>query len=1073
MSVSMQQLSFMQSDYVEDEALDPNLLGGSEDDESDSETGETSLAPEPIFSALLRTAARKLWGDDPVIDDFVTHVAPHLSDLLGHVTAKGGIFAEEMRAAGARDVERYGDDQSMRSHLINGLFPVLHIAHTLQSWRAPQFRYYDDTVRRLFIAGDVLHDWLKLPGVEAELEAAGVRHDTVNAAQHRAVVEQIFRVWGGRLRLDDFLAPIGGLDYRLHDLIFIACNTQVKWGTLRNLAALPQLTLPGPQLDLTEQLSRLADYLAYIARNPRIVASDKYIHSVLSGLSNQNAHLVYHHVADVRGVITNLIHNAALESRRNDDCVPLLYAPTGIVYLARKEAQFIPDLDTVAEAVVQKVRKVGGFRLSNSLTGFGRDGKGLKYAAYYSLFFETLDMLDVAVAAAAKIIHEGKKPSAGKRYAKLATDGWMDGDVDLVLPDDFRVDQMAEWCYQAEKIARDAPGGGSAARFLIDAMGLGDIYEDFLSVPRDARAGGVGYHWYFAAGHYLKRTTGLDPAAWQERIQDFSRQLKAYLLDQQKKSDTPAEADDGFGDLRKYVKQILHFGPITQPAATDGDGTSLFATELDRYANAKKRGRGTTAMCALCSSPYTVNKQEEAAALFAPQVYSNKMALHGSSAIRDICSICGLEMMLRQILMNRSNASGGRFEGRRLRYLYFYPTYFFTPETLEIFRILHTRLRRISFTELRRQLVTETEGTSEVRLDPAIWQRLEPLLMTPEAEFSEEEDRYLRMHFPENEPVTFYFMGVPPPGRDAKDAESWVHPAFLSLLLPLCVDVKVVASESQMPVLAEADELAETVFLDGAHAAIGYIVGRERINLDRVLPALQRLTTSYLIHMDGNSEPGGKDFYRWQQFPALARHLSESPLYAFWYLKKWQRKAKADAIPAEKASQYLRYIHFLAEGGNLTMTHASTLTELYRQFYRAKPRPNSNSILRPVTIAAKTLMEADRRLFSDVDSLIQLVTGELDRFILRVSENKADGRLPKGIDKPTRDQAIRSFADYFVRDLFFDILRSDISALRGKQLNLLKSACEVVYRDLDAQYWVERGAADEAIEPESEEDREA
>ncbi|MEZ4684297.1 MAG: hypothetical protein R2932_59805 [Caldilineaceae bacterium] len=36
-----------------------------------------------------------------------------------------------------------------------------------------QFRYYDDTVRRVFMAGYVLHDWLKLPEVEAELATHG------------------------------------------------------------------------------------------------------------------------------------------------------------------------------------------------------------------------------------------------------------------------------------------------------------------------------------------------------------------------------------------------------------------------------------------------------------------------------------------------------------------------------------------------------------------------------------------------------------------------------------------------------------------------------------------------------------------------------------------------------------------------------------------------------------------------------------------------------------------------------------------------------------------------------------
>ena len=119
--------------------------------------------------------------------------------------------------------------------------------------------------------------------------------------------------------------------------------------------------------------------------------------------------------------------------------------------------------------------------------------------------------------------------------------------------------------------------------------------------------------------------------------------------------------------------------------------------ELAQYENAKRTGRGRTAVCSLCSSPFEVTKQQEAAILFAPQVYSNKLPLHGSTAIRDICPICSLEMMLRQLLMNRSNAIGGRFEGRQIRYLYFYPTYFFSPETLEMFRVVHNRLQRIQF----------------------------------------------------------------------------------------------------------------------------------------------------------------------------------------------------------------------------------------------------------------------------------------------------------------------------------------------------------------------------------------
>ncbi|MBW7884273.1 MAG: type I-D CRISPR-associated protein Cas10d/Csc3 [Caldilineaceae bacterium] len=1052
------------------------------DEINETPSGLPSLAAEPLFSALLRRAVLRLWGEDPVLLDFVSMVAPQLSDRLGHVSAKGGQFAEQKRSEGA-DVSRYRFDQSMRAHLVNGLFPVLHIAHTLRRWGAPQLRYYDDTLRRVFIASYVLHDWLKLPEVDGQLEAAGLTHDKINMVEHRDEIERIFLDWGVQLGLDHFLSAVGGVKTLLHDLIYVACNTQIKWGTLRNLAVLPKLQLPSPQLDLAEQLSRLADYLAYVVRNPRQAAADRSLHREISTLSNQTAFLAYHHIADVRGVITNIVQNAALEAAQDDRRVPILYTPTGVVYLAAKDAPQLPEIGTVADNVVKRVQALARRRLEKSLTGFNRDGKGLKNAGYYDLFFDKLQLVELGISVAFERIYEGKgkKAVSGSRFEKMRSNAWMEPHVDLDLANDIRIDQMAEWCYFAEQTLRDLPGGQATARILLDAMGLNDLVTDFEAVPRDARAGGVGYHWYFAAGHYLKRNPGLDPATWRERVQQLAAALVAHFRALEETSHPGSErpVDDGFGDLRTYVKQILAFGtalPLTTAPVQGLDAraqSALFAAEFVRYSNAKKSGQGKSALCTLCSSPYAVDKQREAAILFAPQVYSNKMALHGSNAIRDICSICSLEMMLRQILMNRSNASGGRFEGRRVRYLYFYPTYFFTPETLELFRYVHDRLRRISFTELRKQLIVEDNGVPTLRIDDAgIWQRLEPLLMTPDDKFAPENDTYLRMHFPENEPVTFYFLGVPPPGRDSKDAEAWVHPAFLALVMPLCVDVKVVASEASLPVLNEAEELPETVFLDGAHAGINYLTTKARIKVDELKNVLKRLVTGYLVHLDANASVGGSGFdYRWQDLPALARRLDESPLYVFWYLKKWQRNGKLDVIPVAKARLYRRYYDSVDQGRNdKHMSHAHELTTLYRQFYRAR-RFNSNSILRPISVAANALLAADHRLFPDRESLVELVQGTLRDFVERVSKGSADGRLPQGIDRAAREKALEEFSHYFVEKLFLDTLKGDLSALRGKQLNLLKSACEVVYRDLDARDWANHTKETETEVPETNDDQ--
>jgi CRISPR-associated protein Csc3 len=1005
-------------------------------------TSASHLAEEPLFSALLRRAVAAVWGDDPVMHDFVTCVAPPLSALLGHVTAKGGDFSEAMRAAG-KDTIHYAHDQSMRAHLINGLFPALHTAEALRRWGAPQFAWYDDSVRRLAIAGYILHDWLKLPAVDAELTAHGLRHDQVNAAQHRLIVAQLFRTWGAALGLESFLESLGGLEGCLHDLIFIACNTQLKWGTLRALAALPELRLPGRQLALAESLSRLADYLAYLGRDPREVVAHTSLQRELTLLSDGRAILVYHHLSELRGVLTNLIHNAALEAARSEARIPLLYAPNGVVYLARRDAvAFFPPVTQIADAVVADIGVHARQRLKLNLTGFQRDGKGMKYADYYTLFFSPLELLAVGLNATLRQIYPGKKPVAGKRFAKLA--GWLDPDVDLDLPDDIRVDQLAEWCFLVEHILADYPVGKQVPRFLLHCLAMDDLVEDFLAVPRDARSGGVGYHWYFAAGHYLKRNPGLDPEGWTDRMRMVLAELQTQFAPELPSTPAPPPV---FDDLRAYIAHLLSFGPAPAGAAP---ATDLFAGELARYTQAKRRGSGF--MCSLCSSPYTVNEQREAAILFAPQVYSNKLALHGAKAIRDICSICGLEMMLRQLLMQQGGTSGKNFEALNLRYLYLYPTYFFTPETLTVVNLVYQQLKTVSFTELRSQLVSNGTGAPELRFDPATWQRLEPLLLSDPAH-PPARDRFLRLRFAENTPVTFFMLGVPP-GRDAKDAEAWVHPAFLALLLPLCLDVKIVASEASLPLLHEAGDLPQTVYLDAPHAAIRHLVHAERINLDHVLPALTRLMVAYLIHVDNNSRMGAGGYdYRWQEIPALARRLDESSLYVFWYLKKGQRSTGRDSVAPAKAALYLAYQALLSQGGDKDMSHARTLTELYRRFYRG-PRwnANPNSILRPLNVASKALLTAGDWLRQDPTALEEAVRGELYSFVNRVNTHRADGFIPR-IERDGHKQidfeAIDAFAAYFVQSLFFDAFKGNLSVLRGRQLNLLKNACEVIYRDLD------------------------
>ena len=1041
-----------ESPQNEDELIDELLEQG----ERGAEAEPVALAPEPLFAALLRSAVEKTAPDDAVLRDYVNLVVPEMSARLAAETAKGGEFAEKKLAEGksAKEVARYRADQSLRAHLVNGLFPSARIARTLKAWDAPRLRYFDEQAYRLLCAGYTLHDWLKMPEVDEWLEQSGLSHNKVSPAKHLPLVENIFREWCARLQLDSFLAPAGGLDALLHDLIYVACNTQVRWGTILNLSELPRLTLAGRARQLLTDLSRLADLVAYIARNPRDLVAHNTIRSVLADLSDNKARLTYHHIAENRGVLTNFIHSAALAAMEHESRVALLYAPSGVVYLARADAPAMPEPSVVAEATIKRIQSACKQQLANTFTGFARDGKGLKRAPYYDLHFRPAEEIRLTAKAVFKLVSETKKPSAGTRYTAMQEKSLAPQVATMDLPDDIRVDQLAEFCQRVEKIVTEKDGELDAADILLKELGLAKLRAEFAAVPRDNRAGGVAYHWYFVAGVYLKQHPGADPTEWRELIERLATTVAEQMGD-------TSESAERWDDVRAYVERVLTFG--SGPSTDSGQALhEMAALELERYTSAKKRGRGATAVCSLCSSAYRVDEQREAGILFAPQVYTNKQPLHSNKAIRNICQICTVEMMLRQILMNRTAATGGRFEGRRTRYLFFYPTYFFTPETLKAFETAYNQLKNVSVTSLRKALMGDEQGRATLQLDAPTYQRLQPLLLDPTLLTEQERDRMFRLHYPANEPVTFYFMGLPPPSRDAKDAEAWVNPAFLALVLPLALDVKVVASESQLPLMLESDELDETVFLDAPHDFVKYLVGRERVSLDGLMARLRTLTVAYFIHLDGNAGMGRSGYdYRWQNIPALARALSDSSLYAFYYLKQWQRKKNYDSIPADKARTYVEFVRILDElkGGD-SMSHARELTRLYRGFYRAEGY-KSNAILKPVQMAAETIQRADPRLF-DRDGLREALEGELNGLVGRVMSDRAEGRLPAGSTAESRAEAVKKFSQYFLNTVFFDTLKGNTAALRGRQLNLLKNACETIYLALDAEERAARKAEQSA-----------
>ena len=516
-------------------------------------------------------------------------------------------------------------------------------------------------------------------------------------------------------------------------------------------------------------------------------------------------------------------------------------------------------------------------------TGFGRDGKGMKYAEYYNLFFDDLGLMQVALDATLRILNPHKESVAKSRsdnLIKFQQQNVLPADYDFKFTDDIRIDQLAEFGdLVSRKIWDETVNRIESARkkdkklpeipifditckvaefwnlseYLPAIREIQRINESLKENKLKGNTGGVPYEWYYLAAKYLEHHPGI------EDIRQPCQQVITYLTSLISPIISQYQLPDGWDDLRLWVSRVVML-PSTNQQPSVKVQSETFLDELANYNAAKKSGRGKQLICSISHSAYTVTEQMESAVLFTPQVYTNKQMLGGSNAKRNISSIAGVEMMLRQILMNQTQAVGKRFEDGKYRYLYFYPTYYFTPETNKFLQKAYSGIAQTRFdTSIRNHFISKD---LQVDLGRERYQSVDSFLI--DENLQNEKDRTFKLSYPEDQPLTFYFMALPP-GRDSTDTESWVMPTWLALAFPMILDVKTVVSESPIPPFNDGAEFEESVFLDSVPHAFRALVKRDSFRLDYILegweensiqyPApLNVLTAAYAIHLDVNAD---------------------------------------------------------------------------------------------------------------------------------------------------------------------------------------------------------------------------
>lgn len=1081
--------------------FDDNLPEEVPDFDAGRDEEESPIKRELLTIRLFKEAVKKAKGNagDRILEKFADFVLPNLIQQLAGATAKGGKFFEitverinsQRLALGKKPVRRdNAGDQSIIAHLLNGLFPTYRILKRLQAADIatnPVKRNFEELQTSVFITCYLLHDYEKFPDYQPWLivndnEGKFQNRDWELDTPKKDDAPNLGRGYIAKKILDFGLDNLLGEEWQdlIDDIIEISNNSGVKNDADLGLATRGLKSLDDERLDsrirqVLIDLVSLSDLFASVVKHPKDVENGR-LPILVSRLSNHQLKLTYHSLSENRGVITNILNNALIDAHPAEFYAPLLYLPDGVVYLADADAPTIAT-DTIPEVVVNKIKSLCAEKLKERQTGFNRDGKGLKFADYYWLFFDVVGLMEVSIDAAARLLPETKSASSLKRGESLQTyqtQGELPSNLNLQFANEIRIDRLAEfgdilcrgiwggWCEkvnewqkQQPKSQRRNPPDLDLTQKLAEYLGLSTEIPAIRHIQALKKTGGVPLDWYYLAAEYFRQHPGKDftqiLTVMKGMVNHAASLIQPILTEFQ---DIP----DGWNDLKIYVNRVITLptGAVLAPETTP------FIVELQRYNAAKITGRGRENVCAMSSSSYTVTEQMESATLFAPQVYSNRQILFNAQAAkRQICSIWSIEIMLRQILMNQTNAVGADFEGRKYRYLYLYPTYFFTPETNKFLQQAYNQFSRTRFdAELRKHFITDNQLA---KFTIPNYQKVDTLLI--KENLQPEDDRTFKISFPEKETLTFFFIGLPP-GREPTDTESWVTPAWLAFALPLVLDVKVVASESPVPPFISGADFEQTVLLDGEHQAIRSLIRKDTYRLDSILPPtstrrefspLNALTAAYSIHLEVNRKKDGDP--DWGKLSDLARDLETSPLYVFHYLNKWLRKQdKIESVPIAKMRLYLDLYHYFEPQGE-TVNQLRELTTLYRRFYRAKKtNAKANAILKPIDEAAEVILKVDKALVTNTESLIDIVAARLAKLMNNVRRKAAegkptlifvDGKWKPALTSETERQAIYEFAKYFIEQIFERSFKSDRARLAGTQLNLIRDTCEYIYRLAD------------------------
>lgn len=425
--------------------------------------------------------------------------------------------------------------------------------------------------------------------------------------------------------------------------------------------------------------------------------------------------LYYHEIKDIRGVLTNTIHQVTTGQLQQEfGLYPLLFFATGALYVGPKAPELDREvmLSAIVDGVLTTLTQAGDSvdAIKDGLRRQKFDFERYVYAfADVGMLLETVYAETLTAKPNSKIALSEIDGLAAKR--KELPPEWRDTvearfAIELTDPKEHQTfneywSLVRRYLLFVDTLLRDLNPAADRLDWFLQTFEVPSPAADNLRQEREIWGrGGVGKYVLVIAYHFLRGPDFAGRSAESLPLDQVLNRLHQRVLRAMQQVDTrlgreAAVAELGFRqDLTTYLHENLYlsFAPATR----------LEEDSLSAYSSVKRKGHSKK-ICSLCNRQ-SENGQELRTGILDDfgRVFSNRVlpAPEAPGHNRSWCPICHLEFIFRK-LTGMGLPEGAHYKNSRRIFMYVLPTFSFTVEHIRLFEPLLRPFQRVTSLAVR------------------------------------------------------------------------------------------------------------------------------------------------------------------------------------------------------------------------------------------------------------------------------------------------------------------------------------------------------------------------------------